>query len=90
MGNADRGGYSSGTDEEWELAEQFYKDTKLRNIGLFFESVNPAQLRDPEPQLQKVLHFKQEIEAGKRYLFKSYDLVDQFCEVLEGHLAKWL
>jgi tetratricopeptide (TPR) repeat protein len=82
--------YSSGTEEEWELAEQLYKDTKLRNIGLFFKNVNPAQLRDPGLQLQKVLNFKQEIEAGKRYLFKTYDLVDQFCDELEGHLAKWL
>jgi hypothetical protein len=37
-------GHSSGTEEEWELAEQLYKETKLRNVGLFFKNVNPAQI----------------------------------------------
>jgi tetratricopeptide (TPR) repeat protein len=83
-------GYTSGTEEEWELAETLYKETKIRNIALFFKDVDPRQLRDPGKQLARVLQFKVKIEAGKRFLFKSYAKADAFREGLEGHLAKWL
>lgn len=83
-------GYSSGTEEEWELAEKLYTGTTVRNIALFFKQVDPRQLRDPGDQLKKVLAFKKRIEAGKKYLFKNYSSIDEFCEELEKHLAKWL
>ena len=84
------GGYTSGTEEEWAIAEQLYRDNKLRNIALFFKSVDPAKLSDPGDQLKPVLEFKKKIEREKRYLYKSYDNVDEFIDGLDGHLAKWL
>ncbi len=83
-------GATSGTDEEWKLAEELYKANKIRNIALFFKNVDARRLRDPGPQLQAVLAFKKQIEEGKRYLFNEYEGIDRFDEVLEGHLAKWL
>jgi tetratricopeptide (TPR) repeat protein len=83
-------GYSSGTEEEWELAERLYLETKIRNIALFFKQVDLNKLHDPGPQLTKVLEFKGKIEIGKNYLFKPYSGVEEFCEGLEAHLAKWL
>ncbi len=83
-------GYSSGTEEEWRLAEQLYKEAKIRNIALFFKDVDPRQLRDPGEQLKQVLNFKKAVEADKKYLFKQYAGKDEFCEALETHLAKWL
>ncbi len=82
-------GYSSGTEEEWKLAERLYEETKIRNIALFFKTAGSSQLPDPD-QLKKVLQFKAEIEAGKKYLFKAFGTVDAFCDGLEAHLAKWL
>src|SRR5262249_36663951 len=83
-------GHSSGTEEEWKLAEQVYTEARIPNIALFFKDVDPRQLRDPGEQLRKVLDFKKEIEAQKKYLFKAYDGTEEFCEALEGYLAKWL
>ena len=83
-------GHSSGTDEEWELAERLYGEGKIRNIALFFKDVDPRQLADPGEQLKKVLAFKAKIEAERKYLFTTYTSADDFCETLEGHLAKWL
>jgi hypothetical protein len=40
-------GHTSGTEEEWALAEGLYKANKIRNIALFFKDVDPRQLRDP-------------------------------------------
>ena len=61
------GGYLSGTEEEWALAEELYKAKTIRNIALLFKSVDPRQLRDPGPQLTLVLDFKKRIYEGKRY-----------------------
>ena len=84
------GGHSSGTEEEWELAEQLYEQTKIRNIALFFKEVAKSQLKDPGEQLKAVLAFKRRIENGKKYLFKSYAVPDDFSELLEAQLAEWL
>jgi len=84
------GGHTSGTEEEWLLAERLYKEAKVRNIVLFFKDVDSRQLRDPGEQLRKVIDFKEKIQADKKYLFKAYAETDEFCEALEGHLAKWL
>jgi hypothetical protein len=66
------------------------RKTKIRNIALFFKQVDPRQLRDPGQQLKKVIEFKKQIEARRRYLFKTYAKTDDFCGELEKHLAKWL
>jgi hypothetical protein len=89
-GSPTGGGYTSGTEEEWALAEELYRDNKIRNIALFFKDVDTRQLRDPGKQLQSVLAFKKRIEEEKRYLFKQYGAISQFPETLEEHLGRWL
>ncbi len=82
--------FGSGVEEEFFIAEEMYRKTKLRNIVIFFKSVDQRQLRDPGPQLQSVLDFKRRIEEEKRYHFKQYGEVEEFSDVLESHLADWL
>jgi tetratricopeptide (TPR) repeat protein len=72
------------------LAEQLYKETKIYNIAVFFKQVAAGQLRYPGEQLRKVLAFKQQIEDGKKYLFKSFSVADEFRELLEAQLGAWL
>jgi hypothetical protein len=75
-------GYTSGTDEEWSIAEELYNTNKIRNIALFFKEIDPRQMRDPGEQLKMVLTFKKQIEDGKKYLFRQYKTIDQFNELL--------
>ena len=89
-GSQSGGSYTSGTEEEWALAEELYKQNKIRNIVLFFKAVDPRQMRDPGRQLESVLCFKKRIAEGKNYLFKQYDNIANFADTLEGHLARWL
>jgi tetratricopeptide (TPR) repeat protein len=79
-----------GTEEEWNLAEELYKEGKVRNIAVFFKNVDPRQMCDPGEQLKQVLAFKKRIEGEKRYLFKPYDRPEAFSEELRRHLARWL
>ncbi len=83
-------GHTSGTEEEWKIAAELHKTATLRNIALLFKDVAPAQLKDPGDQLRKVLAFKEQIEAGKSYLFGRYDTTEAFAEKLEHHLSGWL
>jgi hypothetical protein len=45
-GSPTGGGYTSGTEAEWALAEDLYRDNKIRNVALSFREVDPRQLRD--------------------------------------------
>jgi tetratricopeptide (TPR) repeat protein len=83
-------GHTSGTQEEWELAVELYKENKIRNIALFFKDVDPGKLKDPGDHLKPVLAFKQEIIDSKLYLFKSYSSLDEFADGIDGHLGRWL
>jgi Domain of unknown function (DUF4062) len=89
-GSTTGGGYTSGTEEEWALAEELYKANTIHNIVLFFKRVDPRQIKDPGEQLKAVIAFKKRIEAGKQYLFNQYETIEQFSEVIEGHLSRWL
>jgi hypothetical protein len=88
-GSTPGNGFTSGTEEEWALAEKLYTDNKIRNIALFFKQVDPRQLRDPGKQLEMVLAFKKRIEETKRYHFRQYDTTEQFADDLERYLARW-
>jgi tetratricopeptide (TPR) repeat protein len=89
-GTQSGGGYSSGTEEEWRLAEKLYKETKILNMVLFFKQVSPTQLRDPGEQLKQVLAFRREIEQGQTHFFKTYTTIDELAELFEAQLAGWL
>ena len=83
-------GSTSGTEEEWLLAQNLYSANTIRNICLFFKDVEASKLRDPGPQLQKVLEFKERIGTERRHLFKCYANQDEFAETLDKNLGKWL
>jgi hypothetical protein len=34
-------GFTSGTEEEWSIAEELHKTNKIINIALFFKQVDP-------------------------------------------------
>lgn len=83
-------GHASGTEEEWNLAEQLYAENKIRNIILCFKMIDPSRLRDPGEQLKSVVAFKQKVETERKYLFKSFQTIDEFGELIDSHLARWL
>ncbi len=83
-------GHTSGTEEEWNLAEQLYAERKIRNIVLCFKNIDPSRLRDPGEQLKAVLVFKQKIESERRYFFSAFQETSDFGDLIDTHLARWL
>lgn len=84
--------FTSGTEEEYHIAMECYnsKEFPMRQLVMMFKAVDPQQLSDPGPQLQKVLEFKRNIESKKTHLFHSFDTTEAFGKLLQKHLAAWL
>jgi hypothetical protein len=86
-----KGKYSSGSEEEYHIALDCFKDSKLpmKQIVALFKSVDARQLSDAGPELQKVLNFKKELEEGKAILFKTFEGTVDFEKILRGLLGQW-
>ena len=85
--------YTSGTEEEYRLAMEHVRDPRypLREVVVLFKRIEDVQrLRDPGEQLQKVLRFKEELEASRNLLFSTFGDVPEFEHTLRRHLAGWL
>jgi tetratricopeptide (TPR) repeat protein len=83
--------FTSGTEEESHVAMECYTERKtMRRIVIMFKSVDPQQLSDAGPQLQKVLEFRKDIEQRKTHLFHSFDTTESFRRLIHKHLAAWL
>ncbi len=86
------GQYSSGCEEEFELASKCLEDPDkpLSDLVVFFRAPDPRQIADPGPQLERVLAFKEDLEASKRHLFTVFDELNLFQRRLRRHLAAWV
>lgn len=85
------GAYTSGTEEEFRIAEKSIDDQAkpMRQIVVLFKGVDPRQLNDPGEQLQKVLAFKKRLEEEKSYLFGSFDTPEEFGKFLLRQVWAW-
>jgi tetratricopeptide (TPR) repeat protein len=79
------GEYSSGFEEEYEIACANDKD-----IWLYFRSIPDDMMADPGEQLQKVLEFRDKIETEKEFLFRGYEDENAWEERFIKDLCQWL
>lgn len=84
------GKYSSGFEEELDIAKRRRSEGSLPEIWLFFKNVEPDQKGDAGPQLKRVLEFKQEIYDKKEILSRDFSNVEQFKEMVSVNLNSHL
>jgi tetratricopeptide (TPR) repeat protein len=85
------GRYTSGTEEEFEIAyERYRKSGRTPHLLLYFRSVPLDMMADPGDQLQKVIAFRTRIEVERIGLFKAYDTPYQWKDFLMRHVSEWL
>ena len=84
------GKYTSGTEEEFEIAYERYKKTGRPHLLLYFRSVPQDMMADPGEQLQKVVKFRTRIEVERIGLFKTYETPQQWKDLLMRHVSEWL
>jgi tetratricopeptide (TPR) repeat protein len=88
---ANDGPYTSGTEEEYNVARECIEDpvSPMRNIAVMFQGVDAARLTDPGEQLKKVLAFKDRLEKERWLLFTTFDSAQEFEDDLLAHLLRW-
>jgi len=82
--------YTSGTEEEFNVALECHKLRTMRQVVIMFKAVDPEQLSDPGPQLRSVLDFRERIERDKEHLFHTFDTLESFRKLIHRYLASWL
>lgn len=84
------GTYSSGFEEEFERAMHRHRTTNRPEIMLYFKDVRPESLKDPGPQLNRVLEFRNRIQTDRALLYRAFGTVAEFDGLLFEHLMKVL
>ena len=84
------GEYSSGFEEEYELAKRLLEEEGEPEVMLYFRKIPDDMLADPGEQLRQVLEFKEKIESERKFLYKSYEDENQWEKIFREHLSKWL
>jgi len=81
---SETGTYSSGFEEEFEVALARRADGPKPAIGMFFADI-PAEARaDPGPQLQSVLKFQERVRKEQVALYRTFRNADHLAfEILE-------
>lgn len=89
---AAEGSYTSGTEEEYEVARRCASDAQMpmRNIAVLFKGVPAHQLSDPGEQLRKVLAFKKRLEQERSLFFKTFDSTSEYERELRALLFGWM
>ena len=80
--------YTSGFQEEYELAQEMYRNGKMADIFLFFKKIPEDRLRDPGPSLQKALKFRQQVKDNRRPFYAEFDNIDVFEDKIYDALNK--
>jgi tetratricopeptide (TPR) repeat protein len=86
------GRYSSGTEEEYNVARECLSDPnmRMRDIAVLFKGVEARQMSDPGEQLQKVLAFRSRLEEEHDLLYGTFDSLEEFASRLRGQLMMWI
>jgi tetratricopeptide (TPR) repeat protein len=86
------GKYSSGTEEEFHRACELLADAgeEMRDILVLFKTLNTERMRDPGPDLQKVLDFRSSLEKSHTLTFEVFDSETSLRHRVEGKMREWL
>jgi hypothetical protein len=72
------GPFTSGFEEEFVTSLERCKISGRPSRRLAFKAVDPDLLRDPGPELSKVISFKQRLVEDKEMLFENFDDIADF------------
>jgi tetratricopeptide (TPR) repeat protein len=83
--------YSSYAEEEFHRALALWQKKRREKpqaseIFVFFKHIDPGQMADPGPQLQKVLDFRRSLEESRQVLYHGFANEDEFKAEVDRHL----
>ena len=81
------GEFSSGFEEEFEIALQRRTTGRAPTIGMFFKKLAPELISDAGPQLSRVLEFKARIQSERIALYKEFHNADHLSTLILAFLT---
>lgn len=84
--------YSSGTEEEFYRACHLLADAgaEMRDILVLFKTLDAERMRDPGPDLQKVIDFRSSLEKSHALKFDVFDSEASLRHRVERKMREWL
>jgi Domain of unknown function (DUF4062) len=83
------GEYKSGTEMEFKVAQELRKNYGKPEIFTYFKKVQDEEtLKDPGPELSKVLEFQNKIK--NELFYKDFDATKEFGALLKENIISWL
>jgi Domain of unknown function (DUF4062) len=84
------GHHTSGFEEEFELASKKRATTGSPELRMYFKAVEADRLKDPGPELSKVLAFRDRLIAEKTILFENFSDTAEYSKKLRLGLADYI
>ncbi|QHP69995.1 DUF4062 domain-containing protein [Bradyrhizobium sp. LCT2] len=84
------GRFTSGFEEEFELALSRRSSEGKPEISMFFKEIPSDKLDDPGTGLQRVLEFRKQMITEKRVLFEDFKTEDDYQKKLRRALFRYL
>ena len=82
--------FTSGFEEEYELAIQKRMDTDCPEIWLFFKQIDDSDLQDPGEQLTKAIAFRKRIVEERRLLYREFAGAEDWRKIFFNSLTAHL
>ena len=84
------GDYTSGFEEEFDLALTRRGTSGAPEVWLFFKRVDPDRVEDAGEQLKRVLAFRRAQEAGKELLYREFSDTNDWRDRLYNWLLEYV
>ncbi|MFF2242756.1 DUF4062 domain-containing protein [Arthrobacter sp. NPDC058130] len=84
---SETGEFSSGFEEEFEIALARRENGEMPAIAMFFAELPADLIADPGPQLTKVLEFKSRIQRERLALYQEFRSTDNLATLVLAFLA---
>ena len=81
--------YSSYTEEEFYRALERWKVQKAPEICVLFKRVDILSEANPEPQLEKVIQFRRQLQETHTTIYRIFDDTSSFRSEIEKHLRAY-
>jgi hypothetical protein len=86
------GKWGAGTEEEFHRClDLLYADhAYMRDLLVLFKTIDPDRLREPSPQLQAVMGFRNTLDLSKTLMYNTFDSLQSLSTSVHRKLTEWV
>lgn len=91
-GSAGERSFSSGSEEEFELALKCHRDAlyPMRDMAVYFRTQPPPSIEDDRSQYNLVVQFKKKLAKNRTLLYAEYKKPQELTKLIKILLTSWI